>query len=63
MNVTLEQRPEGGKGVSHVDMVGKSRQVVEQQTGGPYWSINNSSSNIERYVPGALQVLYIHNLI
>ena len=34
MNMTFEQRPEAGEGVSHVDMAGRSLWVVEQQTEG-----------------------------
>ena len=34
MNVTFEQRPEADEGVSHVDMVGRSLWVVEQQREG-----------------------------
>ena len=61
--MTVEQRPKGGEGVSHVDLAGKSHQVVEQQVRGLYWNINDSLCYIECYVPGALQVLYMHNLI
>ena len=34
MNMTFEQRPEAGEGLSHVDMEGRSLWVVEQQTEG-----------------------------
>lgn len=34
MNVTFKQRPEADEGVSHVDVVGRSLWVVEQQTEG-----------------------------